>query len=262
MNRLTPPSITRPTDRVDRAFTLVELLTVVAIIGILAAILIPLVGSVRESARASACVSNLRQISGAIQLFVSDNKGLFPGGGSRSAGGSSASWQDTLNAIVFEANLSSPRPPLQRLGDTPTPGMIYCPSMEPWGTSPRYPRAYAMNGYTGDANTTTNPPLPTWGPLFNYQKGKPVAIFQNPARTVLLLESERSGDGVGPSAPLDKIVMSDGSSAPEWSANSQSFAFRHKGRMNVVFMDAHLESLSPDEAAKINNNAHFTPTGL
>jgi prepilin-type N-terminal cleavage/methylation domain-containing protein/prepilin-type processing-associated H-X9-DG protein len=242
------------------AFTLIELLTVIAIIGILAAIFIPTVAAVRQSARSATCVSNLRQVGTAIQLFATDNKGLFPGSGARSSG-TSASWQDVLNAIVFEASLSAPRPPLQRLGDTPVAGQIYCPSMEPWGTTARYPRAYVINGNVADLNTTTNPPMPTWGPLFNYQKGRPVVLFRNPSRTVLVLESERNGDGVSPAAPLDQIVMGDGTTAPPWSANSQSFAFRHKNRMHVLFMDTHVESLSPEQAAKINNKAHFTPTG-
>lgn len=259
--KIPPAPSTRSLTGRRQAFTLVELLTVVAIIGILAAVLIPAIGAARQSARASTCISNLRQIGGAIQIFASENKGQFPGGGQRAQSGSSASWQDTLNAMVFEANLSSPRPPLQRYGDTPISGQVYCPSMEPFGTSARYPRAYVMNSYTGDTNTTSNPPLPTWGPLFNYQKGKPVAIFQNPSKTVLVLESERPGDGVGPSAPFDRITMGNGTDAPAWSANSLSFAFRHKGLMNVLFMDYHVQALNQDEAAKINNNAHFTPSG-
>jgi len=60
------------------AFTLIELLTVIAIIGILAAILIPTVSAVRDSARASQCVSNLRQIGNAIHLFAEDNNDLIP----------------------------------------------------------------------------------------------------------------------------------------------------------------------------------------
>lgn len=63
----------------NQAFTLIELLTVIAIIGILAAILIPVVGAVRESARNANCLSNLRQISMAMVAASDDFNGRFPG---------------------------------------------------------------------------------------------------------------------------------------------------------------------------------------
>lgn len=56
------------------AFTLIELLTVIAIIGILAAIIIPTVGKVRQSARRAECASNLRQLHTAIMLHAQDEK--------------------------------------------------------------------------------------------------------------------------------------------------------------------------------------------
>lgn len=59
-------------------FTLIELLTVIAIIGILAAILIPVVGTVRDSARAAQCTSNLRQIGNGIMLYAEDHNGHAP----------------------------------------------------------------------------------------------------------------------------------------------------------------------------------------
>ena len=61
-----------------RAFTLIELLTVIAIIGILAAILIPVVGAVRESARSAECLSNLRQIGNGMLMFTLENEERFP----------------------------------------------------------------------------------------------------------------------------------------------------------------------------------------
>ncbi len=67
----------RPTNRF--AFTLIELLTVIAIIGILAGILIPTLSKVRESASRSVLTSNYRQIGQAITLFSSDNRNRYPG---------------------------------------------------------------------------------------------------------------------------------------------------------------------------------------
>lgn len=61
-------------------FTLIELLTVIAIIGILAGILIPVVGTVREKARGAACSSNVRQIALAGYLYAQDY-GDYPGWG-------------------------------------------------------------------------------------------------------------------------------------------------------------------------------------
>ena len=63
----------------NNGFTLIELLTVIAIIGVLAAILIPVLGSVRNKASSAHSVSNLRQIGGAIMMYASDHNGQLPG---------------------------------------------------------------------------------------------------------------------------------------------------------------------------------------
>ncbi len=57
---------------------MIELLTVIAIIGVLAGIIIPVVGKVRQNARESQGLSNLRQVGMAAITFANDNRGRFP----------------------------------------------------------------------------------------------------------------------------------------------------------------------------------------
>lgn len=57
------------------AFTLVELLTVVAIIAILAALALPQVTKIQEGGRKSKCASNLKQLGAAVRLYMAENDG-------------------------------------------------------------------------------------------------------------------------------------------------------------------------------------------
>ncbi|MFO0859903.1 MAG: DUF1559 domain-containing protein [Phycisphaerales bacterium] len=61
-----------------RAFTLIELLIVIAVIATLIGILLPALGAARESARATKCMSNLRTIGSSLTLYADANKGTFP----------------------------------------------------------------------------------------------------------------------------------------------------------------------------------------
>lgn len=67
-----------PTYRSQPAFTLIELLVVIAIIAILSAILFPVYSQARDNARATACISNLRQLALGAVMYAQDYDGLYP----------------------------------------------------------------------------------------------------------------------------------------------------------------------------------------
>ncbi len=68
----TPSRQPRPARGFTLGFTLIELLVVIAIIAILSAILFPVFQSVRENARRTACLSNMKQVGTAITLYSQD----------------------------------------------------------------------------------------------------------------------------------------------------------------------------------------------
>ena len=118
--------------RPKNGFTLIELLTVIAIIGILAAIIIPTVTKVRETARFAKGAANLREIARASLLFADENKGWIPseGDGTMTASnnrtdqftpkGVAAPWWNELPKYMSVPKLyylESNRMPLPKFGD-------------------------------------------------------------------------------------------------------------------------------------------------
>jgi prepilin-type N-terminal cleavage/methylation domain-containing protein len=110
--------------RFQAAFTLVELLVVIAILAILAALLFPLVGSMRIKASSAVSVSNLRNIGTAIMTYAADNNGTLPGPAWSQLG---TKWQTNGHNLAYHLrdylqNVKQPQNPITNT--------LYCPSFD------------------------------------------------------------------------------------------------------------------------------------
>ncbi len=97
-----------------RAFTLVELLIVIAIIGVLMGLLLPAIQAARERARQTQCANNLRNLNLAIQNHVTKSAGTYPGWMQlqRMAPGAADRYTDTSNVSDLEVSWAAKLLPL------------------------------------------------------------------------------------------------------------------------------------------------------
>ena len=80
-----------------RLFTLLELMIVIAIMGILISILLPSLVSSRERAKLAVCLSNNRQLNIMTQIFINHNRGLMPSNAYTNQGIKSLYWMAQIN---------------------------------------------------------------------------------------------------------------------------------------------------------------------
>lgn len=197
-------------------FTLMELLIVIAIVGILAAMLFPAINFVREKARKDECLNNLRQWGVAMQGYLDEHRGVFPTYGS-SAGGKptlqeGSAWYNVLPPYIGVEPLKEMR------GKLPHPGngiksVFLCPS-EPSGLDGNDP-AQNMSYFSSYT-------LNSW---VNKNKRLRLAQIKNPAEFVIFAET---GDGQATGINLSLLHEN---------------AFRHSRSFNVCFADGHTENV-------------------
>lgn len=127
-------------------FTLVELLTVSAIMSLLIAMLLPALSGARRSARRLECANNIRQIGIALQVYANDNRGRYPANVGTSA---NDYWfgPDVLTLSLNATNVHAAR----GLGG----GVLVCPEDD------QAMRSYSMNFWA--SSFTGYKPMPPGG---------------------------------------------------------------------------------------------------
>jgi len=173
--------------KVVRGFTLIELLVVIAIIAILAAILFPVFAKVREKARQTTCVSNMKQIGLAMMQYVQDNEETYPlslySYYSADAGGQQAEWSTVISPYIKAGNLT------HRNG-----GVFSCPSFPVANEGDQYHLRY-------DVFPVDDPQdgVPLNNPAGDGIPGhvSTMASIDDPAGKVMLLEAGSNGEQVG-----------------------------------------------------------------
>lgn len=215
--------------RVRSGFTLIELLTVIAIIGILAAILIPTVSSVRAKARATQCVSNLRQWGSAVRLFSNENKGVVP----------------LLLNVSSDTNLRfyDPYFPKASIGSTaitPTDNFSSCPAVTRDESNANNRRNYSFVRPIGYKTA------PSGSRFAGVSLSKSVDYYsieaaKAPSRLFLMLEQKSGSDG--PITLPDSISTNGIDEILGAKASGDKSLIRHGGIINCLYLDGHVSKL-------------------
>ncbi len=216
------------------AFTLIELLVVIAIIAILAAMLLPALNKARERARASLCMSNIRQLSTAHQLYQNDNNDFWTGGYNTAYRTIRLNAGYVWDNILRDGNYMPYHKPLS--GPNPVPHKILqCPSDIVMRTDPaQMVRSYALSAGFCLGENRPFKGVVGYGTLASFVATTRAGMVRNPSR--LIANSEAHVPVNYAWATSASVLRADTSLV---SGLHPNVSFPHISRGNFFFADGH-----------------------
>jgi len=199
------------------AFTLVEMLVVIAIVGIVAALIFPTLSASRRAAQNVGCVNNLRKMGVGLSAYVADHDGaLIPGAHTQELPKIIA-WYRVLNDYVGGEEFTK----------TSSPAIWLCPSkiLTPMNTTTSAYIGYGWN-YSSFGDLVGSVSL-GWG--------SKMAQVTKPSRTIIIGDSK--DPWINPGATPQNYYL--------YRPPSVNLATRHSGNGNYLMLDGHVEALPP-----------------